>query len=333
MDRNKWMYSDLLNRVQSMLLIASMAAVLGLTGWLLGGGAISVAAVGLTLFLYFINPLVSPSWIARLHRGRPLQYHEARRLFQILEKLSRLAGLKILPRLYYIPGDGMNAFATGTEEDAAIGISEGLIRRLSLMEVAAILAHEISHLRHNDIRIFSFANLIIQLTHQLSLFGQILLLINLPILLAGGHTVSWTAIFLLIMAPSINMLLQLSLSRTREYRADLGASELLGDPEPLASALLKIERHQNRWLRWMLWPGYPGRTGGGFFQTHPPTAKRIERLLELKSDGKSTHRPGARHSDPSYRTRIGTLQSRPPAYFWSRPTMRNPRALSIIGQP
>jgi heat shock protein HtpX len=275
------MKKDIRNRVQSLLLVLSMASILGLTGWLIGGLFIAILAVGLTFLIYIINPLISPFWIAKMHRGRPLYYDEAPRLFQVLEELSQRAGLKALPKLYYLPGDGMNAFAAGTDDNAVIAISEDLIQRLNLREIASILAHEISHLRYNDIRILRSAQMITQLTHQLSFIGQLLLLFNLPMILFGGYTVSWIGIFLLIIAPSISILLQLALSRTREYRADLGAVELLGDPEPLASALAKIERYQRKYFRWMFLPTYKQRPHEGWFQTHPATAKRIQKLLEI----------------------------------------------------
>jgi heat shock protein HtpX len=97
-----------------------------------------------------------------------------------------------------------------------------------------VLAHEISHLRHNDMRIMGFAGLTSQLIHMLALLGQILLFLNLPLLLWGHYTISWTAILLLIFAPTISAILQLALSRTREYRADLGAARLMGDGRALA---------------------------------------------------------------------------------------------------
>lgn len=290
MNWKQWMINAMLHRIQSLLLMLSMASVLGVTGWLIGGLFLAVLAVGLTFLLYFINPLISPSWIAKMHRGRPLHYHDAPRLYRVLEELSQRAGLKALPKLYYIPGDGMNAFAAGTDDNSVIAISEGLIRHLSLKEVASILAHEVSHLSHNDMRILNAASMITHLTHQLSFLGQLLLLFNLPMILFGGQTVSWIAIFLLILAPSISILLQLSLSRTREYRADLGAVELLGDPEPLTSALAKIERYQRRHFRWMILPTYKQIPHEGLLQTHPSTAKRIQKLLEINDRRYNAHK-------------------------------------------
>jgi heat shock protein HtpX len=129
-------------------------------------------------------------------------------------------------------------------------------------------------------RIMGFAGLTSQLIHMLSLLGQILLLLNLPLLLWGQYTISWAAILLLIFAPTISAIMQLALSRTREYRADLGAAKLMGDGRALASALAKMEAYQNRILSGFFWPGYRQIPEGALLRTHPNTKKRIQRLLE-----------------------------------------------------
>jgi heat shock protein HtpX len=155
------------------------------------------------------------------------------------------------------------------------------------------------------------------LTNQLSFLGQLLLLFNLPMILIGGYTFSWTAILLLIIAPSINILLQFSLSRTREYRADLGAAELLGDPEPLASALAKIDRYQRRYLHWFFPPGYKPEPQGGLFQTHPSTRKRIQKLLEI-DDHKSTTAPiDMTHTYPVKRFEKRARLGNPLLHVWN----------------
>jgi heat shock protein HtpX len=285
-----------LNIIQSLLLVISMGLVLGLTGWLIGGFNLAAFAVGLTFFLFFSNLFFSPYIVARMYRGRPLSYSEAPGLYQLLKKISCRAGLRNIPWLFYIPGDGINAFTSGTGENAVVAISEGLLRRLSLRETAAVLAHEISHIRNDDIRIMSFAGMTSQLTYWLSSVGQFFLIFNLPMILVNGQTISWTAIFLLIMAPSINGLLQLALSRTREYRADLGAAELLGNPEPMASALSKIDRYQNGYLRWLFWPKYQRVPEAGLLRTHPPTEKRIQKLFEIRYRPKVTNETESRFS-------------------------------------
>jgi heat shock protein HtpX len=127
-----------------------------------------------------------------------------------------------------------------------------------------------------------FANLSGYFIQMLAVFGQFLLILNFPLLLAGYYTISWTALFLLIFAPTISTMLQLALSRTREYNADFGAAELTGTPEYLASALAKMERYRRSYFKHLLWPGYTKAPHSPLMKTHPPTAERIRRLHEIQ---------------------------------------------------
>jgi heat shock protein HtpX len=175
----------------------------------------------------------------------------------------------------------MNAFAVGDRDNAVIALSDGILRRMSLEETAAVLAHEASHVAHNDLRVMGFADVTERFTRVMSLFGQILLLVNLPLMLMGAVTISWIPIVVLIFAPTLSALAQLALSRTREYNADLGAARLLGDPEPMARALSKMERFQGRFLEQVIGPGQR-LPDPSLLRTHPPTEERIRRLLELR---------------------------------------------------
>jgi len=185
-----------------------------------------------------------------------------------------------MPRLYYIPDRMMNAFAVGSRDEAAIGLTEGLLRHLNRRELVGVLAHEISHIRHNDMRVMSVAALISHLTSLFSSFGQLLLFLNLPLLLFGRTTISWFAILLLLAAPLLSSLLQLALSRTREFEADLGAAHLTGDPEGLASALQKMAYYQDNLLKRIFMPGYKA-PDPSLFRTHPKTDERVNRLRQL----------------------------------------------------
>lgn len=265
---------------QSFLLVFFIAITLGLMGWLFGGASLAVMAVGGVVLLYFLNPMVPPQIIMKLQKARPLAYRESPQLHDGLQILSQRARLPQLPVLYYIPSHTMNAFTIGTRENAAIAVTDGLLRHLGAHELSAVMAHEISHLRHDDLRIMGFAALSHQLVQMLALIGQILLLLNLPLLLLGQYTVSWMAILALIFAPSLSAMLQLALSRAREYRADIGAAELIGDGHTLASALAKMESFQKRYLRGLFWPRYQTGPGSALLRTHPPTTERVRRLLK-----------------------------------------------------
>ncbi len=278
--------TKLATAVQSFLLVSLLAFILGWMGWLLGGVQFASMAVGIVVLLYFLNPMVPPQVILRLHKVRRLDVHEAPQLYSMLQTLAKRARLPRLPILYYSSNDMINAFTIGNRKNAAIAVTEGLLRHLDPDEVAAVMAHEISHLRHNDLRIMGFAALSHQLVQMLALFGQFLLLLNLPLFILGQYTISWTAILLLIFGPSLSAMLQLALSRTREYRADYGAAELMGDGHALATALTKIDSFQNNYLPKLLWPGYKQMPAGTLLRTHPPTKERVRRLL-----GAGNHRP------------------------------------------
>jgi heat shock protein HtpX len=262
--------------------VVVLALLLGLVGRLLGGNQLAFMMIAGVVILYFVGPMMSPTLFLKFSSGRHLSPDEAPQLYGILQHLSRKAQLTRLPALFYLPTDALLAFTVGPRNNAAIAVSEGLIRGLSRQELAAVLAHEISHLQHNDIRIMTFAGMAGQLTHILSLFGQFILIISLPLILAGQVLVSWSAIFLLIFSPTLSSLIQLALSRTREYNADMSAAELLGSPEPLASALAKIDRAQKSLYRKMIWPMVPRLPQATLLRTHPPTKERVRRLLGLR---------------------------------------------------
>ena len=284
MNRNWWRKHKAIIWLQSQALVFSMAALLGWVGWLLGGQVLAFIAVGATIFLYYVNPVLSPAVMLRAHRARRLHPHEAPRLYAIINMLADRAGLSAKPSLYLHPGNLMSAFTVGTRSQAVIAVSRSLLQNLDQRETAAVLAHEVSHIRDNDIRIMGFAASVGRLTAMLSLFGQMLLILNLPLLLFGGYAVSWTVIVLLITAPTVSTLLQLALSRTREFKADLGAVELTGDPDALAAALAKLDYSQQSFLKQLIFPMSRWQPESSIWRTHPPTPERVRRILGMREN-------------------------------------------------
>jgi heat shock protein HtpX len=271
------------NLFQALLLVSAMALLCGYLAWLIGGTPLMLAALSAVLVAYFFNPAVSPRLILKLYHGRLIQPEEAPHLSALVHTLAQRAGLARPPRLYYIPSDVLNAFSTGSRDEAVVALSNGVLRQLSLREITAILGHELSHIQGNDIRIMGFADLVSRLTGLFSLAGQFLLLLNLPLLLFTGYHLAWTPIFILLLAPTASTLIQLALSRTREYNADLHATLLTGDPEGLASALQRMELSQGHILEQMLFPGQR-LPEPSLLRSHPPTEERIARLLALRAD-------------------------------------------------
>jgi heat shock protein HtpX len=281
LDEYTWQRHALLNRLQSLLLLAVMFVFTALLGWLLWG----ISGILMLLFslvvLIVINPMTTPQLIMRLYRAGHLHRNEAPGLYAIIDTLSDRAGLSHPPDLYYVPSRMINAFTVGRRQRAAIAVTDGLLQALDTRETIAVLAHELSHVRSDDIWVMGLADMFSRMTSLLSMFGQILLLVNLPLILVGEATISWLAILVLIFAPTLSLLAQLGLSRTREYDADLNAVRLTGDPDALASALAKIERIQGGWLERIFLPGrrIPDPS---MLRSHPPTEERIKRLLSLK---------------------------------------------------
>jgi heat shock protein HtpX len=271
------------------LLFAGMVVLLGILGLSFGGVRGLLWAGILAVPFLLLGQRLSPRFVLRMLNARPLSTSEAPRLYQVTRELSSRARLSQVPQVYYVPSERMNAFGVGNRDRAAIGITAGLIRGLSTRELTGVLAHEITHIKHNDIRVMGFAHLIGRMTGMLSMLGQGLLFLNLPLLLFGRAPVSWLGVVLLLFAPTLSSLLQLALSRTREFDADLGAAQLTGDPVGLAMALKKMERFEESTSRQVFVPGYrtPQRS---LLRTHPETGERVRRLLELTG---TTRVPGS----------------------------------------
>ena len=269
------------NFLHSLILVASMVVLLCFVGYLVAGwtGLVMLGAFWFTTFL--VSSRLSPYLLLRLYRARPLTPHEAPALTEIVAELSRRAGLPCVPTLYYVPSRIVNAFSVGTCDSAAIGVTDGLLRNLNLRELAGVLAHEVSHIAKNDVWVMGLADLVTRMTHFFSWIGQLLLFINLPLLLLSDYNFPWLLVFILIFAPTLSALLQLALSRTREFEADLDAARLTGDPRGLASALRKLEALSGNFLERIFLPGRR-QPEPSLFRTHPPTEERIKRLLELE---------------------------------------------------
>ncbi len=152
-----------------------------------------------------------------------------------------------------------------------------MVKLLNQRELAGVLAHEISHLSNDDMRVLRLADLAGRLSGWLSLCGQLLLLINLPLILFAQRSVDWLLVVILILAPQVNLLAQLGLSRVREFSADLEAAALTDDPEGLALALTRIQRRTDGLLRRML----SRYVLPHWLRTHPPTEERVARLMQL----------------------------------------------------
>ncbi len=268
------------NLVQSALLLAGMMAIVAVCVSAFFGPSGAVWALIGVGAGFLLGPQLPKDYLLHLYGARPLGRREVPDAHRLIDELARRAELPAAPTLYYIPSPVPNAFALGSPDSSAIAVSDGLLRLLTLREFAGVVAHEMSHVAHHDLWIMGLADVMSRVTALMSLVGQFILLVNLPLLLVGAVTVPWVVPLLLIFAPTIMSLLQLALSRAREFAADLGAARLTGDPMGLASALAKLERRQGRFWEEIVLPGrrIPDPS---LLRTHPPTEQRVERLREL----------------------------------------------------
>jgi heat shock protein HtpX len=201
----------------------------------------------------------------------PLSPFQAPGLNALLQELARRASLPTVPRLYLLPQPVLQAVAAGTTERPGIGVTRALVETLSAEELAGVLAHEISHVRHGDLTVMRIAAAASGITRAMAQAGLIVLILWG----AGAFGAHPLLPVLLILAPLASDMLALSLSRTREFLADAGAVELTGDPAALASALTRLkvlqgddfERLASRGPRWLRW-----------FRTHPTIEERVAAL-------------------------------------------------------
>ncbi|MGR9014541.1 MAG: zinc metalloprotease HtpX [Gammaproteobacteria bacterium] len=269
------------NFAHTLVLFTCMGVILSLVGFMLAGVEGILWAVFLGVLILVISPNISPSFIFSMYRGKLLSANNAPGLYHITRELAARADLPAAPVLYYLPSQMMNAFSVGTSSNPAIGLSDALLNTLSIREIIAVLAHEISHIQHNDVRVMTYADIISRITHTLSLTGFLLIFLNLPLYFLGMVTISWFAVGVLIVAPNVMSFLQLSLSRIREFDADHQAALLTGDPEGLAMALRKLEAYETSILDVIFGRGHSARVPS-ILRTHPNTEERIKRLLKLK---------------------------------------------------
>lgn len=268
------------NRIHSAAILLALMALAAWTGHAIGGwdGVIlGLAFSGATLLL---GSATGGALFRQAYGAAILDWRNAPDLVALVGALARRANLARTPTLHLLPSPVLQAMAAGGRQDPAIAVTTGLLKALPPRELAAVLAHEIAHIMHGDIVVMRIAATAAAMTQAMSSVGIFLLFALLPVLWTTGEVVSTLGILLLTLSPTISDLLQLSLSRRREFLADAGAVELTGDPQALARALQRLQAMQGddwerlasrggRWLHWL--------------RTHPSTFERVARLGELVS--------------------------------------------------
>lgn len=233
-----------------------------------------VIAAGMNFFSYFFSDKLALA----MNGARPVTREQLPRVYQVVERLTQNAGLP-MPRIYVIPTDSPNAFATGRNPShAAVAVTEGILRLLDDEELEGVLAHELGHVRNRDILISSVAA---------TLAGAITMLARFEFWFGGRDDRDrGGGLLTLILAPLAAMLIQLAVSRSREYQADATGAHFTHNPYALARALQKLDAYSRRipmavpasTAHLFIVQPFMGMNLGSLFSTHPPIPKRIERL-------------------------------------------------------
>jgi len=254
----------------------------GMLGGRVGMIIAFLVAAGMNFYAYYY----SDRQVLKHYHAHPVDRSNAAGLYDIVERLTRRAGLP-MPAVYIIPDQQPNAFATGRNyENAAVAVTEGLLNLLNENEVEAVIAHELSHIKHYDMLIGTVAA---------TFAGAIAMLANFGMFFGGGRDRPnpIVMIALMIIAPLVATVIQMTISRNREYMADEGAAIMTGHPEWLQSGLAKLENYAKgismhdadpQTAHMFIINPFTGKNMSlsGLFRTHPTTQDRIERLEALK---------------------------------------------------
>lgn len=289
----------MLNHTKTFMLLAAMTALFGAVGYLVGGvGGMMIAfvvAIGLNVFSYWNSDQI----VLRSYRAKPAEdYRNNAKVAAYLEDVRRLAERAGLPepKICVIEMDQPNAFATGRNpENAAVVATTGLLKMLNRDEIAGVMAHELAHVKNRDT---------LTMTVTATIAGAIGLLANFAMFFGGGRDRGGliAGIAIAILAPIAASIVQMAISRAREYEADREGARILGDPEPLARALAKIsgqaelmpdrntEANQSMAHLFIVNP-LAGQKGDNLFSTHPATQNRIEALMSLKGQVSGAYKP------------------------------------------
>ena len=267
------------NLLHSLIMLMAMLSLVGLIGWILAGQDGVIITVGFGSAFTIFGRGASKKWMLQGIGARPLTPDEAPGLYAILHELCRRAGVDDVPDLHLLDAEQMFGFSAGADErDASIVLTGPLVQGLSAKEIAGVLAHEVSHIHAGDLVVMGMADMMTRMTRTLSLLGLVLIIFNVPIAVSGSGHLPWAALVLLAGAPMANMLLQMSLSRTREFDADAGGVDLSGDSQALADALYKLEIQQRGLWSAMFLPQQPG-TEPSMLRSHPVTEERVKRIM------------------------------------------------------
>ena len=275
------------NQIKTTILLAVLTAFIVWIGQLLGGRQGMVIALIIAAGMNFFSYWYSDKIVLRMYRAREATPDQAPEIYRMVAELTQRAGLP-MPKVYVIPDENPNAFATGRNpQNAVVAVTEGLVRIMNREEVMGVLAHELAHVKNRDILIGSIAA---------TMAGAVMILATMArwsAFLGGGRDNEEGGglgivglIAMSVMAPLAAMIIQMAISRSREYLADTTGAAICGNPEWLARALEKLGAHSGRMpmnaspttAHMLIVNPLSGKGMMNWFSTHPPLQERIARL-------------------------------------------------------
>ncbi|BDB25985.1 zinc metalloprotease HtpX [Cupriavidus sp. P-10] len=280
------------NWVKTFMLMAAITALFIVIGGMIGGRSGMMMALLLALGMNFFSYWFSDKMVLRMYNAQEVDASTAPQFYGMVQELAQRASLP-MPRVYLINEDAPNAFATGRNpEHAAVAATTGILRVLSERELRGVMAHELAHVRHRDILTSTIAA---------TMAGAISALANMAMFFGGrdengNRSNPIASIAVAILAPLAASLIQMAISRAREFEADRGGAEISGDPQALASALDKIHRYAQgipfqaaeehpATAQMMIMNPLSGGAIANLFSTHPATEERIARLMQMAQTG------------------------------------------------
>jgi len=280
------------NLMKTAVLMAAITALFMAIGSVMGGRSGMMIALAIAVAMNFFSYWFSDKMVLKMYNAREVDEASAPQFYRMVRELAERAQLP-MPRVYLIDEDAPNAFATGRNpQHAALVATTGILRVLSEREMRGVMAHELAHVKHRDILIS---------TVSATMAGAISMLANIAMMFGGRDSEGRPAnpivgLLVALLAPLAASLIQMAISRAREFEADRGGAEISGDPRALASALEKIhayaqripmaaaERHPET-AQMMIMNPLSGGGLRGLFSTHPSTEERVQRLLAMAPGG------------------------------------------------
>jgi heat shock protein HtpX len=279
-----------MNTLKTVFLLTLMMVLFLLVGYLIGGKSGMTIAFIFSLIMNFGAYWFSDKMVLAMYRAKQVTRETAPRFYAMVEQLSKNANLP-MPRVYIIEDPTPNAFATGRNpQNAAVAATTGILQGLNNEELAGVMAHELAHIKHRDILTGTIAATLVGTITYIAQMAGWAMMFGRSDDDEGGNPLA--SLLMLILAPIAATLLQLAISRSREYAADAGGAQISGNPMALASALGKISRanlvkpvdHVNPSSAHMFIVNpLSGKGFASLFSTHPPVEERIKRLQEISS--------------------------------------------------